>query len=381
MRTDQLYKSKPPVSERYVLWCAPAFAHARQRVTITFRYWDVFLAGVHRCTYAHIDTYSEPSVHLKRRTFGCYVRRMTQRRSRMHRTRTGKHLALTVRDLEIFEVLCRYRFLRSTYLYAFVGGASEKRFIERLGDLFHEGYLDRPAEQWRFSDARCLPVVYKLGKGGRDALAKVRSIRPSPYMWLRDGPHRQFEHSLMICEVLASLELATHGRDDIRFIPWTEILAKAPETTRRSSKPYVLSTANGETVVPDALFGLEYSRDGRKTYRFFALEVDRGTMPIARASSTGTSVLTKLEAYLGILAQEGYRRWLGIPNLLVLTVTTSNTRCVEIVQRYSKRLVDGRPFLFRAFYGTTAPDPSLLAARWSRPRFQNLCIDLTDAGI
>src|ERR1700679_3042627 len=101
----------------------------------------------------------------------CYSSPMgAQRRSRMHRTRTGKRIELSSRDIEIFKLLRRYRYLRSTYIQAFVGGASVTRFKERLGDLFHEGYLDRPAQQWVFGDARFAPVAYEDGKGSIDAL-------------------------------------------------------------------------------------------------------------------------------------------------------------------------------------------------------------------
>lgn len=290
----------------------------------------------------------------------------------MRRTKTGKRLALTDRDMEIFRTLQRYRFLRSTYLHAFVGGISEKRFIERLGDLFHEGYLDRPAEQWRFADARCRPVVYEFGKGGLEVVGVGSDA--DAITWLRHGPHRQFEHALMICEILASLELATRGRNDIRFIPWPEILAKAPEATRQSARPYVLSVTGGGAVVPDALFGLEYHRDGRKSYRFFALEADRSTMPVVRTGNTGTSVVAKLEAYRGFLAQEDYRRSLGVPNLLMLTLTASEARCGEIMDRWAAISGDGRPFLFRALAGRNLPDPELLSQPWQRPGASPLSI-------
>ena len=80
----------------------------------------------------------------------------------MKRTSTGKRIELTERDLAIFALLERYRYLRSTFIHAFAGGASETRFKERLGDLYHEGgYLDRPKAQWQFADARYMPVVYE----------------------------------------------------------------------------------------------------------------------------------------------------------------------------------------------------------------------------
>src|ERR1700692_4432912 len=106
------------------------------------------------------------------------------RRSRMRRTRTGKRIELTARDIEIFRLLEQYRYLRSTFIYAFVGGESEKRFKERLGDLFHEGYIDRPNQQWEFARARHLPTVHESDTGAaralRDSGIKVDDARTLP---------------------------------------------------------------------------------------------------------------------------------------------------------------------------------------------------------
>ena len=299
------------------------------------------------------------------------------RRSRMQRTRTGKRIALTARDLELFRLLARYRYLRSTYLHAFVGGASETRFKERLGDLFHEGFLDRPAEQWRFADCRFLPVIHELGKGGHDALIRSDGARPDALTWLGDGAHRQFEHAHMICAVLASIELAAKGRSNVRFIGWAEILAKAPESTRSSDRPFLLLSGS-EAVIPDAIFGLEYRRDGRKAFRFFALEADRGTMPVNRISSQGTSLLAKLGSYSMLLAGGAHHSRFGIPNLLVLTVTTDRSRCAEIIQRFGAQVGEAPQFLFRATAGTNVlarPSAEFLSEAWERAGLAPLCID------
>src|ERR1700733_15568351 len=99
-----------------------------------------------------------------------YLTGMTARRSRMKRSSAAKRIALTARDIEIFQLLRRYRYLRSTYLHAFAGGASATRFKERLGDLFHEGYLDRPERQWKFAGSRYQPAIHELGAEGGRAL-------------------------------------------------------------------------------------------------------------------------------------------------------------------------------------------------------------------
>ncbi|MEI9933134.1 MAG: hypothetical protein WDM89_22040 [Rhizomicrobium sp.] len=85
----------------------------------------------------------------------------------MRRTSVDKRIELTARDLEIFRMLARYRYLPSTYIHAFVGGASRTRFKERLGDLFHEGFLDRPERQWETADCRHRPVIHELGAGAK----------------------------------------------------------------------------------------------------------------------------------------------------------------------------------------------------------------------
>src|SRR6267378_2369452 len=50
-----------------------------------------------------------------------------KRRSRMRRISTGKRIELTDRDIELFKLLNRYHYLRSNFLYAFLGGGSETR--------------------------------------------------------------------------------------------------------------------------------------------------------------------------------------------------------------------------------------------------------------
>jgi len=88
----------------------------------------------------------------------------------MRRIPTGQRVELQPRDIEIFKLLNRYRYLRSTYIHAFVGGDKTK-LIERLGKLYHEGgYLDRPTQQWESLSARHQPAVYEITRKARDVL-------------------------------------------------------------------------------------------------------------------------------------------------------------------------------------------------------------------
>lgn len=312
------------------------------------------------------------------------------RRSRMRRQPSGKRVELTPRDIEIFRLLARYRYLRSTFLRAFVGGASETRFKERLGHLYHEGgYLNRPREQWQAVNARYQPAVYELEEKGEAILHgagwKDHTI-PGISRQSRAGSNRHFAHGLMICEAHASIELGVRASRGARFITWPEILAKAPEETRRAPTPLALpvhvsyTPARSGTVqrvqfdlLPDGLFGLEYTRDdGGKTYRFFALEAERMNR-VDSKNLTQTSWLKKVLAYRDVVARGTHRARLGIPNLLVLAVSPTQAH-VDAMKKVVFEVTHGRGsalFLFRAtpaFRGLEAasPAPGLYADSWER---------------
>jgi hypothetical protein len=326
----------------------------------------------------HTPTWAYVPYAAKRRY---HARMIVQRRSRMRRTRRGKRLEFGARDLAIFTLLARYRYLRSTYIHAFVGGASETRFKERLGDLFHEGYIDRPAKQWDFANARNRPDVYEIDEGARRILSEAGIAVDDARTLLGLGAHRQFAHSLMICEMLASIELAVRGFPSLRAIWWPEILARAPESTRASATPFRLPLPDGGYIMPDGVFGLEYASGGKTTYRFFALEADRGTMPIARSNHAQTSYLGKLAAYRTIIAHQTHKIFWGVSRLLVLTVTTSGLRMQAIMEALNGEADDNAAFLFKAVRASGYAEPAshLLTESWRRAG--HVALSITDAGV
>jgi hypothetical protein len=298
----------------------------------------------------------------------------------MRRTRTGKRIELTQRDIEIFKLLEQYRYLRSTFIHAFVGGASETRFKERLGDLFHEGYLDRPSQQWDFANARYMPAVYESGSGAAQILREAGITAGNKRTFLSETAHRQFLHSLMICQVLASLDLGVRADPRLRLIAWPEILGRAAEAIRSSEAPFRLPVPSSGYLVPDGLFGLEYVHGASKAYRFFALEADRGTMPVARSHGSQTSYLGKIAAYREIIAHRVHKTHLGLPNLLVLTLTTGEARMADIIGRLGSQAGDNAAFLFKSVSASdlTTPAPQLLFEPWQRAGFPPLRIDESD---
>ncbi|MDO8876197.1 MAG: replication-relaxation family protein [Pseudolabrys sp.] len=301
----------------------------------------------------------------------------------MRRTSTGKRVDLTDRDIALFKLLHRYRYLRSNFLYAFLGGNSETRFKERLGHLYHDGrYINRPEQQWQFANCRYMPVVYELDDAGERVRRDNGLIRnQSPLLSKgRTGAYRQFAHQLMICECLASIELGVAQQSGLRFISWQEIIARGPQTTGIAGNPFEFSASISRAcrltgrvlsadikLVPDGLFGLEYENGEDKSYRFFALEVDRNTMPIRRSGLDQTSYLRKILGYQQIIERRSYKSCLGIPNLFVLTVTTNEIHMANIMALV-QGLNSGRGsklFLFQSTNRSASP-ADLLNVPWRR---------------
>jgi hypothetical protein len=314
----------------------------------------------------------------------------------MSRKRTGKRIQLTERDLEVFRLLARYRFLRSTHLHALAGGRSYKRFIERLGNLYHEGgYIDRPKQQWQAINARYMPAVYELGEAGRTVLAQYGA---APAGGHGHRPSRHYHHELMICDILSSIEIGAHVDPSLRFISWPEILAspKMPETTRKAARPMAVRVpiihpgfGTGKShridrpLVPDALFGLEYTASGSKQYRFFALEADRNTEPIVRSNPRQSSYLRKILQYREIGARSVYKTLWGLPNLLVVNVTINDRHRMNIMGLVNE-LTKGKGCTFLLF-GTIPslgsleqaprPIPDILTGAWHRTGHPDFFID------
>ena len=322
-----------------------------------------------------------------------------KRRSRMARRPSHKSIELTGRDLAIFRLLDRYRYLRSTHLHALAGGKSAKRFAERLGHLYHEGgYVDRPAQQWQTINARYMPAVYGLGAAGERALAE-RGVAAAASPLLRKGrtgEARQYHHELMVCDIVSSIEIGVRADPSLRFIPWPEILAKAPEATRRLERPFALPVSVSYTcprtkeaqrcdrpLVPDAVFGIDYARGGAKAYRFFALEADRNSEPVVRSNLHQTSYLRKILQYREAAAQAAYRTHWGLPNLLVLTVTTNRRHMANMMQLVREQ-TDGRgstSLLFKTMPSLASlelaplPTPNMITEPWERAGHEPFCID------
>lgn len=251
------------------------------------------------------------------------------RRSRLKRQPSGKRLIIKQRDLEILALLYRYRYLNSKDLISHLKPKSEKRFIERLGQLFHDGSLiDRPKEQWERAGAAYAHIVYALSSRGKKLL-KERNYLPEQAVVFPEhtngGARKQFLHSLKISQAICKVEVDTLQEPNQRFVCLDEIrkhqLSKGKHFQLEFPVTIPISkdnpnTAYRTTVQPDGLYGIEYSESGKKLYRFFAVEVELSS-PAKRTNLRNSSTLKKQLAYNATLKSGTYKEAIGVPNLFL----------------------------------------------------------------
>jgi len=295
----------------------------------------------------------------------------------------------TERDIEMFTLLARFRYLPADYIHAFVGG-SQKALSHRLNLLSRKPnlYLARPVQQRQRADANYRPLIYALDDRGARMLHE-RGLPLPP-----KSRHHNFVHELMIAQVTASIELGVRESGNVRLITWEEILGseRMPTATRQSANPMsvpVTYSFRGAThsvaVTADARpFGLERTIDGKRSYLFFpGIEADCGTEPIDAGDPERSSIAKKLCAYLAIAEQDLHRSHFGFPNFFIPFITTGAARA-ESMMALLERLTErggSKLFLFKtcpAFTSPERPPPAsghMLTEPWQRVGFPPMALD------
>lgn len=294
-----------------------------------------------------------------------------------------KGMELTARDLTMLAHIARHRFLSSANLAALDGG-SPQGVLRCLRVLYDHGYVDRPATQLATMQlAGPRPFVYGLGRKGARALREHGHQVNDRIDWSEKNKRAGgifMEHTLAIADFMVGVELAARDRDDLWFIRESEIIELAPDRTRAARESLrweVESFHRGRkerwSVVPDGLFGLSFADS---TSAYFLLEIDQGTIPIARRGSDHRSIRRKLQTYYDGWCMGRHEAQFGVKQVRVAFVTTSVQR-VEHMLKAVEDVTDGRGsnfFLFIDKRSLLQSDP--LAAIWTTGKGE--LIRLTD---
>jgi hypothetical protein len=289
--------------------------------------------------------------------------------------RSPRPIKLTDGDADIIRHVAKHRFLRSPDIARLTGRPLEK-VRERANELYHSYHLDRPPVQFDLPVERgSAPHIFALGNKGADLLTALDGVPRAKVDWT-DKNHTVgavfFLHTLMVADLMIAFEIATRASGGvIRLMEPDEILARAPETTRRAANPWKLTativdaTGRGEVGnIPDKVFGLDNTQARKRSY--FLYEADRGTMPITRTHPRQTSFQQKVLGYLaGGGADNAHGKRFGIGNFRVLTLTTSLQRIDNMIAAVKAATggAGSRQFLF-GVHADIVASPNVLAHEW-----------------
>jgi hypothetical protein len=301
------------------------------------------------------------------------------RARRFERAEDAGERRITERDVRILNNVRRHRFLNTEHLVALDGG-NAANIKARLRVLYDQGLLDRPEAQRHYSrHATPGAMVYALGRAGARFL-REHGEEIDPTLDLTEKNRRAgsvfVSHTIGVANFLVNLEVACRNSPDaLQLIHQHQLLAVAPEKTRRAREPLRWQvTMPNETskpqtysVVPDAAFAiLSPSAPRDKNVNVMLFENDTGSIPIQRSVQSHRSIRHKLNVYLQGWQAKRHVQQFASPALQIAFVTNSPIRVEHMLDQVHD-LTGGagsRIFLFTDRETLAAADGNPLKARW-----------------
>jgi len=295
-------------------------------------------------------------------------------------------IELTSDDIDILRVIHRHRFVRADHLYRLFSERSPDRLSRRLTLLFRAGYLGRPLAQIdRFQEGGSQPLTYGLDRLGARFLKEKKGVSIGETDWKtrnRAFKRENLEHTLATASFLINLELECRSLPGVSLVTFEEILARAPEKTRRSPTPGrwpVSMRHNGSRadvmLAPDAIFGLRLTRDNASPLTsYFFLEVDRGTMTIAPARRIRegdaflhrATVLRKILTYAESWQAAFHLDQFAVRNARVLFLASSVPRALNMQAVAGNEILKHRHLPSGLFlFGSGSASATPLASTWN----------------
>jgi len=294
---------------------------------------------------------------------------LRHQRQKPNRAKLNAPWEYTPCDELILTYLTKYRYLRGTSLHQLIPQYHYKSVNSRLRILYDRRLIDKPGQQKQGYNTINDTDIYEILEKGEQRLV---AEQPSATNLIRHSsfPTRNFEHAMMICDALSSIEIGA-TRAGVRFLCQGEILEKATYKGNPLDLPCTIRYQDyrEETHVrPDGFFGLAYPEGG---FRFFFLETEMGNHPVVPTKLDRNSVLKKLLAYKSVKERKSYEH-LGIKGFTVLFLFPREgelKKPVEVVKElygpsplFMFNTIDIQKYLLKA----PKPKPELYDGEWLR---------------
>lgn len=275
-------------------------------------------------------------------------------------------------DLAVLTLLARYRFLRGTSVTGLLD-APRATVHYSLRKMFDQGLLEKTQNQRGKANNPYYSDIYQITKEGTryilDKPTEVTNLAPVDVT----EPVRYFEHTMMICDTLSSIEIGVK-QSGLEFISQGDILSRMKDVTSLSlpyKVRYTFPSGRAETrtshAVPDGMFGIRYP--GNVT-RLFLLETEH-LSPCSRTTLKSSSTFRKVLAYQDI-QKSGAIKQFGKSAFNVLLVFPTLDRMHNARDMVKDTFGSSDLFLFgqqdvqERTFESTKPNPGLVTEPWKR---------------
>jgi hypothetical protein len=188
----------------------------------------------------------------------------------------------------------------------------------------------------------------------------------------------------MVGCITSSIEIGTLTRKDLLYISNSAIAARA---AARDSCQAPIGALPHAPLQPDGLFGLQYTENGNRLFRFFAVEADRATEPMTSPNKSRKSIHQNFMKYLAYIESGTYRVQIGVTApLLVLYIFSNQLRLSNAVRLLAEIRPQGSAYMLLSAWDMLGPlfrppfpNPAFLSS-WQRAGFPPIQIHSPTSG-
>lgn len=244
-----------------------------------------------------------------------------------------KQPQLTDRDLDLFTDLYTHGLLNTKQIAAIHSKTeTHRRRLQRRLQILRENnlihYLETPVDE---------PRDYVLAQRGMNALSNARSFAPKR-MSIPRSARSYRNHDRALSDFTVTIDLHVRSLERANLIDEISLINRSPRLDVRSHRGWPVTFSHeGETlehwVKPDRFMGIKFhDRLEHQNARYFAIEIDRGTMPLQANNLHKASIFRKLLTYQSTYIQSVLQELFVIPHAYTLFLTPGSGRRDNMVK-------------------------------------------------